>query len=198
MSVGAGENLTVDDFEHGLSPEWQVKEFQGLTDYKVVDDGSSMVLQAESHGTASALIYQNEYLLKDYPVISWRWKIESIVEGGDATSKQSDDYAARIYVIFPHWFYPKTKSLNYIWANRLEKGSILPSVYTGNAMLIAQESGAGLAGSWQSVRRNIAEDYRRAFGEDPPGKMVIAIMTDTDNTGGKARAWYDDIQLLKK
>lgn len=43
------------------------------------------------------------------------------------------------------------------------------------------------------VRRNIVDDYRRAFGEDPPHVGAIAIMTDTDNTGETATAWYGDI-----
>jgi len=197
-AVAAEKSLLIDDFEHGLSPRWSVKEFQGVTDYQTVADGSNQVLQGVSDGTASALIYQKEFRLADYPGISWRWKIEGIVEKGNSASKLTDDYAARIYIIFPHWFYPSTKSLNYIWANKLEKGSVVPSAYTGNSMMIAVESGPDNVGLWQTVRRNISEDFRQAFGEEPPEKIVIAIMTDTDNTGGMARAWYDDIRLEKK
>lgn len=194
----ADQTLLIDDFEHGLTPLWSVKSFVGQTDYQVVADGSTQVLQAQSNGTASALIYQTEFLLADYPVVSWRWKIADVVEKGDAASKQTDDYAARVYIIFPHWFYPKTRSLNYIWANRLEKEKIVPNPFTSNAMMIAVDSGPQNAGEWQTVRRNIAADFRRAFGENPPKKMLIAIMTDTDNTGSRASAWYDDIRLEKE
>ena len=79
----------------------------------------------------------------------------------------------------------------------MPRDEIHPNAYTGNAMMIAVETGPDNAGTWVKVRRNIVEDYRRAFGEDPPGKAVIAIMTDTDNTGKKAKAWYDDIYLMK-
>ena len=65
-------------------------------------------------------------------------------------------------------------------------------------MMIAVESGPKNVGLWQNVRRNIAEDYRLAFGEEPPKKWRLAIMTDTDNTGGQAMAWYDDIRLEKE
>ena len=195
---GAAELLMIDDFEHGLSSEWRIKEFKGKTDYQVVADGTSQVLQAISNGTASGLVYQEEFPLKDFSVVSWRWKIAGVVEKGDASSKQTDDYAARIYIVFPHWFYPSTRSLNYIWANKLKKGSVVPSVYTGNSMMVAVESGSENVGSWQTVRRNIADDYRQVFGDEPPDKWTLAIMTDTDNTGGKAKAWYDDIQLEKE
>jgi hypothetical protein len=36
-------------------------------------------------------------------------------------------------------------------------------------------------------------DYRAAFGEDPPPINGVAIMTDTDNTGESATAYYGDI-----
>lgn len=35
------------------------------------------------------------------------------------------------------------------------------------------------------------------FGEEPPLAGGIAIMTDTDNTGESATAYYDDIRIEK-
>jgi hypothetical protein len=64
--------------------------------------------------------------------------------------------------------------------------------------MIAVESGAAKAGTWVEERRNIVADYRRAFGGAPPRIGAIAIMTDTDNTGGSAEAWYDDIRIESK
>jgi hypothetical protein len=65
-------------------------------------------------------------------------------------------------------------------------------------MMIAVESGPELAGQWVTVRRNVVDDYRKAFGEDPPQVGAIAIMTDTDNTGESATAWYGDISASRK
>ncbi|HCW91591.1 MAG TPA: hypothetical protein DHU56_16310, partial [Marinobacter sp.] len=36
---------------------------------------------------------------------------------------------------------------------------------------------------------------RQAFGESPPPVVGVAIMTDSDNTGEKATAWYGDLIL---
>ena len=101
---------------------------------------------------------------------------------GDARYKSGDDYAARVYVIFPHWFFLNTKSLNYIWANRLPVGELVPNPFTGKAMMLAVESGPAKVGEWLVERRNIADDYRRAFGGSLPSRAVIAIMSDSDNT----------------
>jgi hypothetical protein len=193
----AAEVLLIDDFEQGLAAFWSPKIFHGTTRYAVVADGSGHVLQADSQATASGLIYEREFNPHDWPVLVWRWKVAGIIEKGDARIKAGDDYAARVYVVFPHWFFPKTKSLNYIWANRLPAGSLVPNPFTGNAMMLAIASGPEKVGQWQTVRRNIAEDYRRAFGTEPPETATIALMTDTDNTGGTATAWYDDLHLEK-
>ncbi|PLX79201.1 MAG: hypothetical protein C0614_08150 [Desulfuromonas sp.] len=190
--------LLIDDFEAGLKPNWKVKSFAGETDYKVVTEQSGKVLRAESRGTASGLVYKIDFNPSDYPLLSWRWKVAGVVAAGDERFKNGDDYAARLYVIFPHWFFPKTRTLNYIWANRLPRDEIIPNAFTSNAMMLAVESGPQRAGQWIEVRRNIIEDYRRAFGEEPPRAGAIAIMTDTDNTGQSAMAWYDDIYLIKR
>ncbi len=172
---------------------WSVKSFKGQTEYTIVEDESGQVLQAQSRSAASGLVFETDYAPSDFPVLSWRWKIDDIVNKGDSRTKAGDDYAARVYVVFPHWFFPKTKTLNYIWANRLPKEAIQANAFTANAMMIAVESGPEKAGQWVSEQRNIVEDYRRAFGEDPPRVGAIAIMTDTDNTGESATAWYGDI-----
>jgi hypothetical protein len=153
------------------------------------------VLRAEARAAASGLIYKIEYDPKEYPILTWRWKVENILQKGDETKKAGDDYAARVYVVFPHWFFPKTKTINYIWANRLPKGEHVPNPFVSNAVMVAVESGSENVGRWVSERRNIVEDYRRLFGRDPPRAGAIALMTDTDNTGESAVAYYDDIRL---
>jgi hypothetical protein len=62
--------------------------------------------------------------------------------------------------------------------------------------MIAVESGPERTGKWVEEEVNVLEDYRRHFGEDPPRVGAIAIMTDTDNTGERATAWYGPIRIL--
>lgn len=194
--AAAGQSIVIDDFENGLGPGWEVKEFKGRTFYAVAhDDDGSHVLKAQSRDAASGLIFRKEYALHDFPVLAWRWKVGNILDKGDETKKEGDDYAARVYVIFPHWFFPRTKSINYIWANKLPKGRHVPNPFAGNAVMVAVESGRENVGRWMTERRNVYEDYRAIFGEEPPRVGAIAVMTDTDNTGSSATAWYDDIRI---
>ena len=195
--TNAQEIVIVDDFENGLSATWSAKSFKDETKYEVVTNEGRHVLQATSLGSASGLMFEREFDVYENSVLAWSWKIESTVEGGDYRQKTKDDFAARVYVTFPHWFFPKTTSLNYVWANQMVKEEIQPNAYTSNAMMIAVETGNQKAGRWLDVKRDIIADYRRAFGKEPPRKAVIAIMTDTDNTGETARAWYDNIYWIK-
>ncbi len=195
-SIYAGGKFhIIDDFEDGLKPDWKTKEFNGKTIYKVVKEGDNHVLKAVSNNSASVLIYRYNYYLKEYPILSWRWKVENIIQKGDATKKEGDDYSARIYVIFTHRFPSLTKAVNYIWANKLLKGNYIQSTYYSNDIMVAVESGEENIGKWIIERRNIYNDFKRIFGSNPPEVKGIAIMTDTDNTGESATAYYDDIRI---
>jgi hypothetical protein len=192
------EPTLIDDFQNGIRPGWQEKEFKGSTRYEPVVEDGVPCLKALAEGTASGLFYKIEYDPQQQPILTWKWKIDNIVARGDARTKIGDDYAARIYVVFPAIFFWKTRALNYVWANRLPKGEAVPNSYTSNAMMVAVESGPANTGQWLSYRRNIYEDFKKYFGEFPARVGAIAIMTDTDTTGGKASACYGPIHIDTK
>lgn len=63
--------------------------------------------------------------------------------------------------------------------------------------MVAVESGNENIGKWVTERRNVYEDFKMYFGEESPQVGGIAVMTDTDNTGESAIAYYDDIRIEK-
>jgi Protein of unknown function (DUF3047) len=188
-------DIVVGSFSTGDLSGWTPKVFRGETAYTLAEDGGRTVLRAESQGAASGLVKEIRLDPRSAPVLRWSWKIERTLAQGDERTKAGDDYAARVYIIFPSVLFWKTRAINYIWANKLPAGESLPNAYSSNAVMVAVESGDGKAGTWVHEERNIFEDYRTLFGKDPPALGAVAIMTDTDNTGGKAVAWYGDITL---
>ena len=193
IPVGWAEPRLIDDFKNTIRPEWEVKKFTGITTYKPTIEDNIPCLKASAEGTASGLFFKIKYDPQLQPILTWKWKIDNIVEKGDARTKAGDDYAARIYVVFPSIFFWNTKALNYVWANQLQKNTAVPNSYTANAMMIAVESGPDNTGKWLEYRRNIFQDYQRYFGSEPGMVGAIAIMTDTDTTGSKASACYGPI-----
>jgi hypothetical protein len=189
------ESLVLGNFSAGDLTGWKPKVFEGETSYSLVSEGERRVLKAESRKAASGLYKEVKLDPRKFPVLRWSWKIEGTIPNGNERTKEGDDYAARVYIVFPRTLFWKTKAINYIWANRLPKGDSLPNAFTSNAMMVAVESGDGKIGTWVNEERNVYEDYRTLFGEDPPAIGAVAVMTDTDNTGGAAVAYYGDITL---
>jgi hypothetical protein len=191
-----GDEIVLDDYVKGLSPKWEEKSFVGNTSYNVVEEDGILCIRALSGSSASALFYKIEYDPKEFPILTWKWKVRNILDKGNALLKVGDDYAARVYVVFPSKIFWRTRAINYIWANRLTGGDAVPNPFTSNAMMVAVESGSKQAGIWREERRNVYEDYKKYFGKEPPKVGAIAIMTDTDNTGEEAIAWYGPIRIL--
>lgn len=187
----------LDDYKKGLGPGWETKSFVGQTNYAVEHDGKNPSIKATSTAAASGLFFKIAYEAKEQPLLRWSWKIERTIAKGDERTKAGDDYAARVYVVFPSLLFWNTKALNYIWANKLPKGEALPNAFTANAMMIAVESGNERTGQWLNEERNIYDDFKKYFKTEPPRVGAIAIMTDTDNTGESAVAWYGLISIGK-
>ncbi|MGD0843543.1 MAG: DUF3047 domain-containing protein [Geobacteraceae bacterium] len=187
--------LVLGEFSSGNLTGWSDKIFKGKTTYTLVKENDKSVLKAHSEKGASGLLKKVNLDPKEYPVLRWSWKVEHTLKGEDVTRKSGDDFAARVYVVFPRTFFWQTRAINYVWASRLPKGSSVPSPYTSKALIVAVESGDEKAGQWVNEERNIYEDYRKLFGEEPPMLGAVAIMTDTDDTRDEATAYYGDIFL---
>ncbi len=89
-----------------------------------------------------------------------------------------------------------TKSLEYIWDEKLPEDTIMTSPYLQNIRLIVVKSGKDNAEQWIFEERNIYDDYKKAFGKTPPRFVTaIALMTDADNTLSTAEASYKDLKV---
>lgn len=176
---------------------WQVKSFQGETTYTPGRIDGRSGLHAEAKGTASGLFREQRIDLTQTPVIAWDWRVDALPQNGpDERSKAGDDFAARVYVVISggvaFW---KTRTLVYVWAAREPAGAHWDNPFTGNAKMLVLRSGPKDLRHWQHETRNLAADLRTAFGEDIPAVDAVAIMTDMDNSGRAAEAWYGDIEF---
>ncbi|MFO7958306.1 MAG: DUF3047 domain-containing protein [Candidatus Brocadiia bacterium] len=218
------ERVLVDDFEgevaeSGLPAGWEEVEFEDIprhTRYTVAKEDDNRFLRAEADSSASGLARPVSVDLEKTPMLTWRWRVSGTLEKGNARKKSGDDYPARVYVNFKYdpsrvgyWTrikyalakksmgeYPPLHTVNYIWANRLERGTFIRNAFTERAMMVAVETGDEKAGEWVTERRNVYEDYKKAFGEEPTEVQSVAVMTDTDNTESSATGAYDDIAFV--
>ena len=186
------------------------------TKYEIVTDGDVTVVKASSEGSASGLTKEVKIDPREYPIVRWRWKVENVLQNSDVSRREGDDYPARLYVTFEYdpdkvGLSKKLKykagraifgdipiaALNYIWGTNTPLGTIVENAFTDFAQMIVVESGPQKVGTWIDEERNLYEDYKKAFGDEPPMINGVAIMSDTDNTRERAVAYYGDITFVK-
>lgn len=180
--------------------EWEEKIFKGKVIYKVEKDGGLSYARATSNNAASALYYRTKLDTKTrLPIISWKWSVDKFPVKkykDDLEKENEDDFAARVYVIFPAMFLTNSKVLEYIWAENLPVGATGTSPYSKNIKLIVLRSGIDKDKKWYSEARDIIADYKSQFGRMPEYNIgAVAFMTNTEHTGTSADAMYDDIVL---
>ena len=185
------------------------------TIYAATNEDGAPAIRVEATASASALVYSRTFDLRSTPVLSWSWKVLNVLPRGDAETREGDDYPIRVYILFPYQSrrvpplqrlqfelakqlygsYPPEAVLNYVWANRPHTSEPLPNAYTDRAMMFFPDVGNDHVGEWRTHTVNILEDYRRAFGQEPPDTFSLAIMGDSDNTGGQSVAFVRGISL---
>jgi hypothetical protein len=203
----------------GLPPRWRPLVPAGVKPpaFDQVEDAGATVLRVHSQGEAGAAAYALHADLGRTPILSWRWKVDRVVERADLATKAGDDFAARVYVFFDvpsselpvgdrirlalarllHGEQLPSTAICYVWDNRHPVGTTAWSAYTDRVRMVVLESGDERAGHWVGERRDLAADYRAAFGAHAPVAPVsgIAVGNDTDQTGESATAWFGDLAL---
>ncbi len=164
------------------------------------------IIKAESLGSRSSLYREVGEKEKDLPVLSWRWKISSVVRSAIETRKDRFDAAARVITVFGsqkglkvmEGTEPSGFRIEYIWASHLPKGHVFDHPGEKYCKVFVLESGERKIGEWVLEKRNLYEDYKKAFGTEPSGVLAIGIQTDTDHSNEMVTAYYSDPILKKK
>ena len=187
------------------------------TQYRLVATSEGTVLEGNADRSASGLYRRIRIDPKSHPVVEWRWNVAQPVRGADARIPSREDSPARLVISF-HGDIKRLDfqeritlrlykgltgqtlpyaMLMYIWAGNLPAETTIPSDHTAKIQMIVMPGDAGQVGQWVAFRRNVLEDYRRVFGEDPSDIVAVGVMTDSDDTGQQARALYGDITFLR-
>lgn len=171
------------------------------------------VLRVEANGSYGNLVHPLNGAKAGE--LSWRWRVERPLQGTDLKTRQGDDVALKVCALFdmPRERVPfferqlmglaesragealPNATLCYVWDPAWPEGSVLPNVYSRRVRYVT----LGAPGrAWQLVRRNLAGDFLRAFGDEAqgvPGLLAIGVGADADNTGGSSLAWIGDLEM---
>lgn len=184
------------------------------TEYRVVELDGTAVVEANGREGGSGLYRRLRIDPRRHPILEWRWQVPAPAPGepplgltssrspmarlslafhGDTARLDFDDRAKlRLAKALTVHGLPYA-SLVYVWMHDVPAETVLHSPHTARVRLLVVESGARRAGEWVSVRRNVLEDYRRAFGEEPADIVSVGLMSDHGDDGSPRRTFYGDI-----
>ncbi len=188
----AVESVVVEDWSayplgtRGIPPGWQRQYWGKPTyDFTIVEDEGRRALHMKSQNENSTITkdIRGRVNLRETPFLEWSWKALTLPRGGDARRGETDDQVTQVYVSWPR--FPealRSRVIGYIWDTAAPVGTIVPSQKTGTVTYVVVRSGTAELGQWLSERRNVWEDYRRIYGEEPDGPGAISVAINTNNT----------------
>jgi hypothetical protein len=196
---------------------WFVRRGNAPTEYRLVQVDGAAVLEADAREGGSGLSRKIRIDPKSHPILEWRWRVPADPETGYEISAASSPLA-RLSLAFhgdPNRldFDDRAKlrlammltanglpyaSLLYVWMRDVPAETVLRSPYTDRVRMLVVESGTARAGQWVSVRRDVYEDYRRAFGEEAGDIVAVGLMTDPGDDYSRRRTFYGDITFRER
>lgn len=156
--------------------------------------------------------------IKQYPMVSWQWKVENILTGIDERTIEGDDHPIRIFFVFAPdetkqsaWFRFKRflyldrihghpmggRFTEYLWSSHLEQGTIISDPAKPQQKLMVIEGGSDKTGKWLRYERNLYEDFKKLYNGEPRRLIFIGILNDTDKTGQEAVSYIADLVFLR-
>jgi hypothetical protein len=207
LSAGAADVVKVEDWtsqplgHRGIPPPWQNQSWGSpVYDFTVREEEGRRVLHLKSAGDSSniSLDIKRKVNLRENPILEWAWKVVALPKGADSRRKETDDQAAQLYVVWPR--FPeavRSRIIGYIWDTSAPAGAFIKSQKAGTVTYVVVRSGPVELGQWLTERRNVREDFRRIYGEEPDDPGGLSIGIDSDDVKGTAESFFGPVVFRK-
>ncbi len=213
--------FSAEQVKKGMPAGWhfyRIAPYKKNTVYRLENYQGKTVLSANAKSSASGIAIKLRPRSVQSLWLQWEWKAEGSIPAADNTERQKDDAPLRILVAFDgnkSMLSLKEKitfemahlisgqempyaTLMYVWSATSPVNTVLDNPNTSRVKMIVVDSGWGHLKKWRRHQRDLAADYKMAYGENPGKVIGIALLTDTDNTQSETRALYGDIELIRK
>ena len=181
----------------GIPPEWKAQSWGSPAyDFVVVDNDGHRVLHLRSKDEGSTISREikGKVNLKETPILEWQWKAAVLPNGGDSCRKELDDQAAQLFVFWPR--FPeavRSRIIGYVWDTTRPVGTVCKSEKTGTVTYVVVRSGPAEVGKWLTERRNVREDFKKIYGDEPDNPGAISISIDSNDTKSTAESFMGPI-----
>jgi hypothetical protein len=185
----------------GVPPGWEKQSWGGAAyDFTVVEQNGQRVVHLKSASDSSNVnkTIRGKVRLAETPVFEWTWKVVALPKGADARRAETDDEAAQLYVVWPR--VPealRSRIIGYIWDTTAPAGSVFKSQKSGTVTYVVVRSGPADLGKWVTERRDVREDFKRIYGEEPDDPAGVSFGIDSDDVKGTAESFMGRILFRK-
>ncbi len=166
--------------------------------FQIVEEAGGKYVRAIVRDNSHKMILRNgdqfQWDLRQNPTLSWDWRAVEIPPDAREDKKRLNDVAAAVYVTYKLTFMRVPRSIKYTYSSTLPVGTTIKS--SRNLWVVVVASAADGLGEWQHITRNVAEDYRKLFGRNPPDNpLSVMLWSDSDNTNSTTIADFDNIAI---
>ncbi|MBF0505748.1 MAG: DUF3047 domain-containing protein [Nitrospirae bacterium] len=189
-SFKLGFGGTPDD--KGIPGPWKLKVNKGNAGAAVVTEDGASILHIKCVDSSFSLESELPLSPADYPYVIWTWKAVRLPKAGDVRKKGHDDQALQLLVAFDN-----KKVLSYVWDSNAPEGTTAREFvmwpFSIEIAVIVVQPGTADTGKWVTDTRNIYEDYKKFFNEQPPRVTGVRIQSNTQHTKDIAEGYVRDI-----
>ena len=186
--------------------QWQVvkRESGPVNYYSIATEGGQPFIRARyTPGLKTVVLgYQiPEGDRRRIQKVKWKWRAQSLPNGGDECAAGRGDSAAVVYLTWKRGL--RYYTLKYVWSAVGQVGRICDSKrnpFVAQDTIILQSGGP--VGTWLSEEIDLASAFRRHFeGGNPnaevPNFVGIGLMSDGDQTRSASAADYGSFVLVR-
>lgn len=196
---------------------WQALNLPGkkATRYSWTHKDGRPALEAAADRSASVWRKRLEPALEPVGEVRFSWWVQGLIADASVADVDREDAVARVMFGFAGdtdrlplrtrmkfelaqaltGEAPPYATLMYVWDSSLPVGTVVINPRSDRIRKIVVDSGPAQLRRWRDHRRDLAADFRLAFGEEPGPLTSMAVMTDSDNSRASARTWYGPVEL---
>lgn len=206
-AVAAADQVVVEDWTKpplgakGIPGDWKGQSWGSPAYDMTVEENEGhrvLHLKSKNEGSTVSKDIKGKVDLKRTPILEWSWKAVVLPQGGDSRKKDTDDQAVQVYVAWPR--FPeavRSRIIGYVWDTTAPVGTIVKSEKTGTITYVVIRSGPADLGKWLTERRNVREDFKKIYGEEPDNPGAVSISIDSNDTKSSAESFLGPI-LFKR
>jgi hypothetical protein len=188
------------------------------TVYRTQRDGSRFIVNAQAESSASMFRRQLRIDASQLGRVQFSWRVAGLIDQADLAEADASDSPVRLVLAFDgdhgrlstraRMLFelaqaltgepPPYATLMYAWDNRAAPGTVIVGPRTDRVRKIVVETGTSRLGQWLQYERDLAADFRLAYGEEPGPLIGVALMTDADNTSSRAAGQYGEVRLISR